>query len=336
MHQNNFIKYLKFNYRVVLGLIWKLLLWCCLFALIGALLLFAHYCSGEPSYSQVDTIWQYLWHFILDNAPVIGIVSSFIGIVAAFLCLRPQFHVTPRLALSNTNQLKVQICNDYLCTSLTNINVELDFVRYIHDGQSARTKRIPINKNSLSIVYGRLKGVDKCYYTVHTEGGFVWNHKYQFIRCRVAATNGITGIERIKEWMFQEKDMQYGGFDNENFEAQPQTSQIRVFHAIFESIFTATEDSKEYNCAEMQRLSNAALDQIKLLESGDMNELYPSLQDNLDTVALLKEQMQNLSLYYENKKQPSPSNIKERSIIINVIKENAIYLAKQMEKEIHE
>ena len=329
-------KYLKYNYRAVISLVVKILLWCCFFALIGALLLFVHYYSGEPSYSQTNTIWQYLWHFILDNAPVIGIVSSFIGIVAAFLCLRPQFHITPHLALSNTNQLKVQICNDHLCTSLTNINVELDFVRYIHDGQSARTKRIPINKNSLSIVYGRLRGVDKCYYTVHTEGGFVWNHKYQYIRCRVAATNEITGIERIKEWMFQEEDMQYGVFECEKFVAQSQTNQIKGFHAIFESIFAAAEDSKDYNCAEMQRRSNEALDQIKLLESGDMKELYPSLQDNLDTVALLKEQMQNLYLFYENKKQPNPANIKARSEIMNSINENAIYLAKQMAKEIHE
>lgn len=329
-------KYLKYNYRAVISLVVKILLWCCLFVLIGALLLFAHNCSGEPSYSQTATIWQYLWHFILDKAPVIGIVSSFIGIVAAFLCLRPHFHVTPHLALSNTNQLKVQICNDYLCTSLTNINVELDFVRYIHDGQSARTKRIPINKNSLSIVYGRLRGVDKCYYTIHTEGGFVWNHKYQYIRCRVAATNGVTGIERIKEWMFQENDMQYGGFDNENFEAQTQTSQIRGFHAIFESIFAAAEDSKDYNCAEMQRRSNEALDQINHLESGDMKELYPSLQANQDVVIFIKQQMQNLSIFYESKAQPNPANLKKRSEMIGEINANAIYLAKQMEKEIND
>ena len=80
-------KYLKYNYKAVISLVVKILLWCCLFALIGALLLFAHYGSNVPSYSQTSTVWQYLWCFVLDNAPVIGIISS------SIVLFRPFFHI---------------------------------------------------------------------------------------------------------------------------------------------------------------------------------------------------------------------------------------------------
>ena len=332
---NKIGKYFKHNYLAVLSFIFMLLISTIVIGLFLLAVIGYHYCAKEPKFDGVNDICTYIEHFVLANAPVVGIISGFVGIIAAFWFLRPRFHMTNALALSNSNQLKLQICNDHYLTSLTDIKVELDFVRHINDGKDARTKRISINKDDLTVIYGRLKGTDKCYYTVHTEGGFVWNNKYEYIRCRVSATNNMTGVASVEESWFKEENMQYGAFDSDRFVNYSQLSVESDFRYILKDIYIAAEPIKDINYDERIECVSNALKQMEDLETEEFQQIYPSLKCNIDVVNLIKEELQKLQLFYANRKRLNPKNVEERQQVIDKIKANAIYLAEQMNKDIN-
>lgn len=330
----NIAKYFQQNYIAVLSFIGMLLISAVVIVFICVFVIGYHYCAQEPKFDGVNDVCTYIEHFVLANAPIVGIISGFVGIVAAFWFLRPRFHITKALALSNSNQLKVQICNDLYFTPLTDIKVELDFVRYINDGKDARTKRISINKDDLTVIYGRLKGTDKCYYTIHTEGGFIWNKKYEYIRCRVAATNNITGVASVEESWFKAKDMQYGVFDGDQFEDHTELSVARDFRDILKNIYFAAEPIKDIDYEERIECVNNALTQIEDFETEEIKQIYPSLACNIDVVNIIKEELQKLHLFYKNKKRLNPTNSEERQQMLDKIKANTIYLAEQMDTDL--
>lgn len=330
----NIVKYFKHNYLAVLSFIVMLLILAVVIAVICIIVIGYHYCAQEPKFEGVNDVCTYIEHFVLTNAPIVGIISGFVGIIAAFWFLRPRFHMTKALALSNSNQLKVQICNDLYFTSLTDIKVELDFVRYINDGKDARTKRISINKDDLTIIYGRLKGTDKCYYTVHTEGGFVWNKKYEYIRCRVAATNNITGVASVEESWFKEENMNYGAFNDDQFVNHSQLPVARDFRNILKKIYLAVEPIKDIDYEERIECVSNALKQMEDFETEEFQQIYPSLKCNIDVANLIKIELQKLLLFYTNRRRLNPKNAEERKQTIDIIIKNAIYLAEQMENDI--
>lgn len=306
-----------------------------------------HQCKNIPSADGGTTYGKYVVEFMLNNSLFIEILGGLLGIFVAFLLLQARFHITPILALSNTNQLKVQICNDMAYTSLTDIKVELDFIREIRGGKDRRTKRIPINKNEITIIGGRKKGSAGCFYTVHTEPGFVWNDIYDKIRCRVSATNGITGVARVNEYYVEQKDVQYGVFEEAEFVKQDKyyadeggelwngekKTKVLYLQYFVNDLLRATEtNDKITNDQMLYRISRAKW-QAERLERDQMLSIFPLLKEEEKIIYHLMRRLTMLEQVYKGKKI-TPLNELKRDYCAKVCNQYLIYLAKQMDEMI--
>lgn len=316
------------------------------FIVIGLFLLvcYVHQWQDIPSASKGATYGRYVIEFMLNNSLFIEILGGLLGIFVAFLLLQARFHITPILALSNTNQLKVQICNDMTYTSLTDIKVELDFIRETRGGKDRRTKRIPINKNEITIIGGRKKGSAGCFYTVHTEPGFVWNDKYDKIRCRVSATNGITGIARVNEYYVEQKDVQYGVFGEAEFVKQDKcyadegselwngetkTKVLYIQYFVNDLLRAAETTDKITNEQMLHRILRAKW-QVDRLGGEQMQSIFPLLKEEEKIIYHLKRRLTMLEQVYKGKKI-TPLNELRRNYCAQVCNQYIIYLAKQMD-----
>ena len=346
---NRIVRYVKDNWCMLVHFAGRFAFWGTVAIGIVVGVVLVHRCGNvNPTVEDAHRWYEYLWKFILNNAPLVGIISSFIGIVVAWWLLHARFHITPTLALSNANSLKVQVCNDQYLAALTDIRVELDFIRYINNGKDARTRNIETNRKDLTIIHSRLKGVTKCYYTIHTEGGFVWDSKYEYIRCRVAATNSITGVSRVNEYLLKEADIQYGVFKDDRFVPQSELypagdsklwdgniKQMNMcLHAMFESIFLAIEPVKTIDKDVMVARTKKAMVQIDRMCAEEMTNMFPSLKDEQETIEQLKYAIKKIDEFYNSGKKLNPTNQMRRDRWSEVCRKNAVYLAKQMDKDI--
>lgn len=321
----------------------------CILILIGVFLFVCcfHKYKNIPESPDNATYFEYICVFMLNNSLFIEILGGLLGIFAAFLLLRAKFHITPILALSNANQLKVQICNDMFWTSLTDIKLELDFIRELRDGKDRRTKGIHINKKEITIIKGRLKGSANCFYTVHTEPGFVWNDNYTKIRCRVSATNGITGVARVKDYYIDKNDVRYGVFEEEEFIGQDKyyakdnedlwngerKTKVLYIQYVLNDLLRATDTNDKITIDQMLHRIVRAKWQVDRLKGEELKSIFPLLEEEGKIIDSIEEKLRVLEQIYKSKKL-TPLNEPRCNYYSKVCKQYIIYLVKQMDETI--
>ena len=307
----------------------------------------AYYCV--PDFGNVS-YWRYLWNFILDNAPLIGTLTGFLGIFFGFLFLGAQFKISQELVLTNTNRIQVAVQNRFFCTDITDITIEMDFLREERNGKDVITQKIDMSKESVTILRGRLYGSAKCNYIFHSKNGFVWNDQYTRVRCRVSAQNGISGIKRVKEEIFTREQLKRGKFVDGVFVPQnlvyptktskewdPEIGRMcNTLQRISEAIVLAIEPASMSNSKEMlDRIGNAK-EQVARLRSKHMRETFASLRNNADTIKTITDDLELLHIFYQNTKNLNPSNKEKRKELLDRICKYVVFIGDQMNRDIND
>lgn len=301
-----------------------------------------------PNYGSVS-YWRYLWGFILENAPLIGTLTGFLGILLGFLFLGARFKISEELVWTNTNRIQVAVQNRFFCTDITDITLEMDFLREERKGKDVITQKIDMSKEDVTLLKGRLSGPEKCNYIFHSKNGFVWNDQYTKIRCRVSAQNGISGIKRIKEQIFTREQLKRGKFIDGKFVSQnllyptktseywdPEIGRMcDTLQRTCESIVLAIEPTTLSDSKEMiSRIGNAK-EQVARLQSNHMRKTFVSLQNNADTLKTLTDDLEDLRKFYQNTKNLNPANKETRKKLLDRICQYVVFLGDQMNKDIN-
>ena len=342
-------KYIELNYLALLSFIGMLIISAFVIALIFVVIIGVHYCAQEPKFEGVNDVCTYIEHFILDNAPVVGIISGFVGIIAAFWCFRPQFDISNTLIWTNTNRLQVSVSNNFFFSKLTDISIEMDFIREERDGRDIRTKKIEMNKDDVSILYGCLAGIGKSStYLFHSASGFVWNDKYDKIRCRVTAVHHMSGIKRIKEAFFTQDQLKRGKLQDGQFISQvnmytlpgqetcaPEIeSMCHKLQAVCEEISYAVIPVDFSKKAEIIERIDISLKTTSTLEYEELQTMFPCLKNNADTIEHLATKLAELQNFYKTKKNLNPENKAKRKELIDDISKYIVFLGDQMNRDI--
>lgn len=352
MQRQNMTTYLKYNKQDILCFACKLLCIIIGIGLILAIVVILHYCANiNPEVEEDNSWYAYLWKFILNNAPVIGVLSGFVGIIAGFLAFRPKFDISDTLIWTNTNRLKVAVRNKFFFFKLTDVSIEMDFIRSERDGRDIRTRKIEMNKDNVSVLYGRLAGKGKSNtYLFHSANGFVWNDKYTKIRCRVTAVHHISGIKRIKEEVFEFDQLKRGILQDGKFISQVemytlpgQDTWIPEIGRMLNKLQTVCEEMSyaiipmglSDKTKMMERIDKALLT-VASLESKELQTMFPCLKDNADTIAYLTTQLVELQSFYKTKKNLNPGNKEKRNKLIDDISKYIVFLGDQMEKDVND
>lgn len=332
---------------IILKFIGCILGWIMLFGLVTLGIAFIHSLFNVPDHGDVS-YWIYLWDFLLDNAPLIGTLTGFLGIFFGFLFLGAQFKISPELVWTNTNRIQVAVQNRFFCTDITDITIEMDFLREERNGRDVITQKIEMNKESITLLRGRLYGSAKCNYIFHSQNGFVWNDQYTKIRCRVSAQNGISGIKRIKEQIFTREQLKRGKFVDGEFVPQnlmyptktseywsPEIGRMcDTLQRISESIVSAIEPISIFNSDEMVSRIDNAKEQVTRLQSNYLQTTFASLQNNTDTIKILINELEELKKFYQNTKNLNPANKEKRKVLLDRICKYVVFLGDQMNRDI--
>lgn len=339
---------LKYNYKVLLKFIGNVVGLIVLIGIATLGIAAIHACYCVPDYGNVS-YWRYLWNFILDNAPLIGTLTGFLGIFAAFWFLGANFGISPELVWTNTNRLKVSVHNNFFWVKLTDVMVEMDFIREERDGKDIKTKKIEMNKSGVTLLYGRLAGrYYSSRYTFHSTKGFVWEEKYDKIRCRVTASHGISGIRRTEECFYTKEQVRRGVFCDGKFIPQvrmyptstsefwpPEVGRMcNSLQRISESVDTALELVELSKKDEMVARVAKARDTIKQLHTEAYWRVFPSLQNNEDTLQTMSDDLFLLEYFYKTHMNLNPEHKQERKELIDRICEYMVFLGDQMDNDI--
>lgn len=324
--------------------------WLSLIGGFFAVVIFAHWKYPATTASNIVSVsyLTYMWEFVTENSIMISIIATFIGIFLVGFALRPRFSISDNLVQTTNGLLRVQITNGFSLINLVDVKVEMAFIRWDEETQSERTEPMTMNRSTISVIYGLYKGVSRSSYTIHTESGFVWNDKYTGIRCRVIATHSISGIKRIKEKRFNEKQIIHGAFvgrriiEDKNRYCLPGNRiwgddlQHRS-DIIFELSKTVLCSIKPVLVEDVDKDSiNTAIDEVKHLYDADIKELFRCIDKNQDTISALTKGLEALKKFYEEKTNLNPENKKMRKEIFDVINKNLTYLTDQMAKDIEQ
>ena len=352
MQKQKMITFLKYNKQDILYFVCKLLRIIVLIGLILAIVVVLHYCANiNPEVGEDKSWYAYLWKFILNNAPVIGILSGFVGIIAGFWAFRPKFAISDTLIWTNTNRLKVTVSNKFFFFKLTDISIEMDFIREEREGRDIRTKKIEMNKDDVSILYGRLAGLGKSStYIFHSADGFVWDDKYDKIRCRVTAVHHISGIKRTKEEIFKFDQLKRGKLQDGKFISQvemytlpgqetwiPEVGRmLNKLQRVCEEMSYAITPMGFSEKTKMLERIDKSLATVSSLESNELQTMFPCLKNNADTIAHLTAQLVELQNLYKTKKNLNPENKEKRNKLIDDISKYIVFLGDQMEKDVND
>lgn len=319
---------------------------CAIFLFI--MFLHWHYPAGIEDTNCQHTFGLFIWDFLTNNSLFISLLASFIGLYIVFYALRPRYSISDKLVQSNNGILRVQITNKFLFTKLTDIHVEMVFIKWNKQLQGDRTWDIPMNKTEVSVIHGLHKGKSKSAYIVHSESGFVWNDNYDAIRCRVIATHGISGIKRIEEKRFTKEQIIKGTFVGRQLVKEeyrypmpnsPKWSEdiekrCATLWKIADSVRKAITPIK-IDAVNLRTIYNA-IDNVNLLKEESIKALFPSIDNNEDTIENLLQLLDELDDFYFYKTNLNPTNKETRLSLFEKINKNITFLADQMAKDIED
>lgn len=326
-----------------------ILLWMSVFVLVFLGIMYVHWQDPftEGSTSKQLSYWVYIWNFLSNNSLLVSLIASFIGLFLVYVALQPRLSISDKLVLSNNGLLRVGIINRHLFAKLIDIQVEMAFIRRDKQSHDERTHVIPMNRSDISVIYGLRNGISESTYIVHTESGFVWNKKYDAIRCRVIATNSISNLKRV--------------FEKRYFEDQVVRGSFIAGQIVEEKYLYPLRDSKKWNseiklrCEKLWQLSDsihAAIEPIRLndskvneilveidnslmyLHAEEMKRLFPSFIKNEDTINEIVKDLNALNSFYIDIKNLNPQHKEERKQIFERINKYFTYLTDEMDRDI--
>lgn len=335
----------------ILRLVLKLLIIGLICLAIYLVIVWVHYTYINPSEdicANQTTFLSYLHKFITAHPFTIGVASGLLGIFAAFWLLGARFTISPELVWLNTNKVIVQIRNDYFLFKIIDLNIELDYIRYENGEKNVRTKKIALNKDNLSILYGRCYGPSKCYYTFRTTDPFLWDSKYDAIRCRVSGSLGISNIKRIKEVFYCQEQLKRGELKDGKYiprklmyptpYSQQWSKEIEqmcnCLWTMLNAVLKAINHDKIAERAQIIADIDAANAQIQLLQQPDIQDVFPHLQNNQDSLQTLRTELENLRARWMAIKNLNPDNEETISEITKKIRKFVTYLSIQMNIDI--
>lgn len=345
----NFIRRIRRSYGwLKTKSLFPILGWLLLFALLFFGFMYIHWQSQSTKCSQpIINYWSYVWQFLTNNSVLVSIIASFIGLYLVFVALRPRLSFSDKMVLSNNGLLRVCISNRMFFAKLTDIQIEMAFIRWDEKSKDERTCIIPMNRSDISVIYGLRKGSSKSNYIVHSDTGFVWNPKYDAIRCRVIATHGISNIKRVFEERYSSDKIIRGAF----VKGQPIKEQY-LYPMSNSNVWN--DDIKE-RCEKLWGLSdNVRLaimpialspDKIKnaneaiekslvCLQNEDLKRLFPCFAKNTDTIYVVTINLMALQIFYKNVANLNPHNKELRNQRIEIVNKYMTYLADDMNKDI--
>lgn len=318
---------------------------------IFAVIVLIHKENLPKTYNSSDeyTYWTYLWYFLTNNSLAVSLIASFVGLFLIFIALRPRLSISDKLVQANNGLLRVAITNKYLFMKLVDIQVEMDFMRWDDRLFGYRTRSIPMNKSNISVIYGLFGGSSKSCYIVHSKSGFVWNKDYDEIRCRVSATNRVSGLKHVFEKRYTKNQIQRGAFVGRQFIAEEYRYEMP--DSKIWSIDIETRCHKLWNLSETIlstivpiKLIQEDMDAVKkgintskqLLEDNELRTLFPCLGKNADTIQELISQLGKLDTFYTDSQNLNPANKKKRNESFDSINKYHTYLAACMTKDIED
>lgn len=315
------------------------------------LVVWVHYSISPQSGAEITHKLAYttcLYTFISNHPFSIGVASGLLGVFAAFWLLGARFTISPELVVNENNKLLVQVRNDFFMFKVIDMTIEMDFIRYERGGKDVRTQRIKLNKSNLSVLYGRCYGPSKCHYTFHTADPFIWNSKYDEIRCRVTGLMEISNIKRIKEVFYTPQQLKPGDFVDGKYVAQKclySTRTSQIWSKEIESMCKYVRNSNESvsraieysSLADRQQILvdiDTAYEQVKILQTSELKELFPCLEENQDAVRTLLDELLKLRGLWTIVHNMNPTNSKLLEEIGKNIREYCFYLSKQLNSDI--
>jgi len=318
---------------------------------IYLVIVWVHYTYINPSEdicANQTTFLSYLHKFITAHPFTIGVASGLLGIFAAFWLLGARFTISPELVWLNTNKVIVQIRNDYFLFKIIDLNIELDYIRYENGEKNVRTKKIALNKDNLSILYGRCYGPSKCYYTFRTTDPFLWDSKYDAIRCRVTGSLGLSNIKRIKEVFYCQEQLKRGELKDGKYiprklmyptpYSQQWSKEIEqmcnCLWTMLNAVLKAINHDKIAERAQSIADIDIANSQIQLLQQADIQDLFPQLQNNQDTLQTLQTDLLELKKLWSTVPNLNPDNVEKISKQTQNLNKFITYLSVQMNIDI--
>lgn len=335
----------------ILRLIIRILLILCICVGIYLLVVWIHYSVIQPAGNATSSPMPYtlyIYKFISNHPFTIGVASGLVGIFVAFGLLGARFTISPELAMTNTNKILVQVRNDFFLCKVIDMTIELDYIRYLDGGKNTRTKRIALNKNSLSVLYGRCYGPAKCHYTFHTADPFVWDNKYDAIRCRISGLMEISNIKRIKEVFYTPEQVKRGELQNGKYVPQKYLYPTKYSKLWSKEIEQRCQCLWKANDAISRAISatsvaeraqtivyiDNACDQIKLLQTPEYKSIFPCLNDNQDAVRTILDELLKLRGFWTIVTNLNPANKEQLNKYTKIISTYTLYISRQLDNDI--
>lgn len=277
--------------------------------------------------------------FMTDYDMISDVVSTILALYLIFVLLQPRFSISPTLVLAGNNRLRVNVRTRLYFISLHDIVIEMKFMRYDKQMDDNVLRTINLDRDEVTNIPGRLWGRRSSFYTCYTKDAFIWplESRFDTIRCRVTATNSLSGIKRTKEITFYREDVVYGEFVNGEVEAFSQRyeenekvlRQYQQIRSITETLLLpickqiSFEQRKNYNKCALQYLKD--LNNESFLNTyGDYSDVFKSITESLEILKGF------------NEKTLSPKNKKTFQKQETNLMEMVMFLSKQMSTKIKE
>ncbi len=331
--------------KFALGMLLWFIIAIAVCVLIGAI---CYYSYSKPSSAAADQMS--FWRFIVQprehQAFFWGIFSSVLGVVFTFYSIRPIFSMSEVLARDNNGRLRFQITNKLWFADLSNVSIEMYYVRHEDKNNDERYVPIVLREDNVSIIRSRLDGQQACNYIGFTESGFLWDSRYSVIRFRVIATHSVTGVVRVIEKEYAQKNIARGVFRDGKFVAYESlypTTRCKTWnddikhrcHAIWEineNVLPILQSSKTLFPISPEAY-NAAKQELEKLQNDPTKKAYfPCLAQNSDTITEMLEKINELNAL--NIANLNPDNKQKRDGIVNKLNKYLVFLTQEMDEDV--
>ena len=313
--------------------------------LIGAIY---YFCDYKPSFTDAEqmSFWQFIIQPREHQAFFWGIFSSVLGVVFTFYSIRPIFSMSEVLARDNNGRLRFQITNKLWFADLSNVSIEMYYVRHEDKNNDERYIPIVLREDNVSIIRSRLDGQQACNYIGFTEAGFLLDSRYDVIRFRVIATHSVTGVVRVIEKEYTQKNIGRGVFRDGKFVAYESlypTTSCKTWHddikkrchtiwEVNENVLPILLSSKTLFPISPEAY-NAAKQELEKLQNDPIKKAYfPCLVQNADTLASMLEKINELKAL--NITNLNPDNKKKRDDIVNKLNGYLVFLTQEMDEDV--
>ena len=320
----------------------------CIIVCVTLFLAFAmvYYFLAPKSINMSEvTPWEYIKAFPFEKSIFLGIFSSLCGVILTFYIVRPCFQLSDTLAWDNNNRLRLQITNRLWFSDLSSVSVEMYFVRIDNKSQDVKYMRIPMNEDTISIIRGKIYRVESSNHIVHTKSGFVWDGRYENIRCRVIATHSITGVTRVVDKEYKKEDIVRGVFKKGEFvdyelrypttcwktwrmEIHERCNRLWEFNEHVLRVIRPIQNVDEVSTDDYKKV----LEDLEKFSTKHYQDMYPCILTNSDTIMFMKTEitkLKEMSLLNLN-----PDNKEKRNMITVNLNKYLVFISSKMDDDI--